>query len=72
MTELLQKALKKLSELLVDRQEIIARMILQDIERDNPNISQKRYLPKSIGMGASGRNDLSSRTKELLWHNEAN
>ncbi len=71
MTELLQKALKKLAELPVDRQETIARMILQEIEQDNPNISQKRPLPKSIGMGTSGRNDLSSRTKELLWQNEA-
>ena len=71
MTELLQKALKKLAELPVDRQETIARMILQEIEQDNPNISQKRPLPKSISMGTSGRNDLSSRTKELLWQNEA-
>jgi len=27
--------------------------------------SQK--LPKSIGMGASGRSDLSSKTEQLLW-----
>ena len=47
-------------------------MILQEIEQDNPKISQKRFFPKSIGMEASGRNDLSSRTKEILWQNEAN
>jgi hypothetical protein len=28
-------------------------------------ISKK--LPKSIGMGASGRTDLSSKAEELLW-----
>ena len=72
MTELLQKALTKLSELPVDRQETIARIILQEIEQDKSKISRKRSLPKSIGMGASGRNDLSSQTKELLWQNEAN
>jgi predicted transcriptional regulator len=30
--------------------------------------SQK--LPKSVGMGASGRSDLSSKTEQLLWTEE--
>jgi len=70
MTELLQKALKKLEELPAERQETIAHIILKEIEQDNQNVSQKQSLPKSIGMGTSGRNDLSSRTKELLWQDE--
>jgi hypothetical protein len=28
---------------------------------------QNSPLPSSIGMGASGRNDLSQRDEELLW-----
>jgi hypothetical protein len=27
-------------------------------------------LPKSVGMGASGRSDLSSKTEQLLWIEE--
>lgn len=34
-------------------------------------LSQKpKKLPKSLGMGASGRSDLSSKTDELLWIEE--
>ena len=29
-----------------------------------------KKLPKSIGMGASGRSDLSSKVDELLWTEE--
>jgi hypothetical protein len=68
MTELLQQALKKLSSLPTDRQETIARLILQQIEQDEAKTNDDSSLPKSIGMGTSGRTDLSSRTSELLFH----
>jgi metal-responsive CopG/Arc/MetJ family transcriptional regulator len=29
-----------------------------------------RELPKSVGMGASGRSDLSSKSEQLLWTEE--
>ena len=78
MTELLQQALKKLSDLPADKQEIIARLILSEIEEDEaktkgdeaPPPLRDRSLPKSIGMGNSGRTDLSSRTTELLWQED--
>lgn len=70
MTELLQQALKKLSDLPAERQETIARLILQEIEQDEAKINDDRLLPKSIGMGTSGRTDLSSRTQELLWQED--
>jgi hypothetical protein len=70
MTELLQQALKKLSDLPADKQETIARLILQEIEQDEAKTNDDNPLPKSIGMGTSGRTDLSSRTKELLWQED--
>jgi hypothetical protein len=70
MTELLQQALKKLSDLPADKQETIARLILQEIEQDEANTNEDSSLPSSIGMGTSGRTDLSSRTKELLWQED--
>jgi hypothetical protein len=70
MTELLQQALKKLSSLPADRQETIARLILSEIEEDEANTDDDRLMPKSIGMGTSGRTDLSSRTTELLWQED--
>jgi hypothetical protein len=70
MTELLQQALKKLSDLPADRQETIARLILQEIEQDEVKTNDDSSLPESIGMGTSGRTDLSSRTKELLWQED--
>lgn len=66
MTELLQQALKKLSDLPADKQETIARLILQKIEQDRAEAHEYNSLPKSVGMGTSGRRDLSSRTNELL------
>jgi len=70
MTELLEQALKKLSDLPADKQENIARLILQEIEKDETETNTDNLSPKSIGMGASGRTDLSRRTKELLWQDD--
>jgi hypothetical protein len=70
MTELLQQALKKLSDLPADKQETIARLILQEIEQDESKTNEDSLLPKSIGMGTSGRTDLSSRTTKLLWQED--
>ena len=70
MTSLLQQALKKLSDLPADKQEIIARLILQEIEHDRSETHDDNSLPRSIGMGTSGRTDLSSRTNELLWQED--
>jgi hypothetical protein len=70
MTELLQQALKKLSDLPIDKQETIARLILQEIAQEEVKTDEDSLLPKSIGMGTSGRTDLSSRTKDLLWINQ--
>ena len=66
MTPLLQQALKRLSDLPADKQEIIARLILQKIKQDQAKTNEDNSLPESIGMGTSGRSDLSSRTRELL------
>jgi hypothetical protein len=70
MTELLQQALKKLSDLPADKQETIARLILQKIEQDEAKTNDDSLLAKSIGMGTSGRTDLSSQTNELLWQED--
>lgn len=70
MTELLQQALKKLSDLPADKQETIARLILQEIAQEGVKTDEDSSLPKSIGMGTSGRTDLSSRTKDLLWQED--
>ena len=66
MTELLQQALKKLSDLPADKQETIARLILQKIEQDEAKTNDDSSLPSSIGMGTSGRTDLSSQTNEFV------
>jgi predicted transcriptional regulator len=43
--------------------------IIQELVTDY--FTQKpQKLPKSIGMGASGRSDLSSQTEQLLWTEE--
>lgn len=41
--------------------ELIREAIEQYIGRE------QQSLPRSVGMGASGRNDLSERDEELLW-----
>ena len=43
--------------------------IIQELVNDYFTQYTKK-LPKSIGMGASGRADLSSKTEELLWTEE--
>jgi len=43
--------------------------IIQELVTDYFTQTPKK-LPKSIGMGASGRADLSSKTEELLWIEE--
>lgn len=40
--------------------------IIQELVTDYFTQKTKK-LPKSIGMGASGRADLSSKTEQLLW-----
>jgi homoserine kinase len=74
MTKLLELALKKLATLPADRQENIAQLILKEIEENIENEPIKdndsSSLPPSIGMGASGMSDLSTRCKELLWQDE--
>lgn len=54
LQELAKETEKSVSELI---QELINNYLSQTTKK----------LPKSIGMGASGRSDLSSRTDELLW-----
>ncbi len=54
LQELAKETDKSVSELI---QELINNYLSQTTKK----------LPKSIGMGASGRSDLSSRTDELLW-----
>jgi len=43
--------------------------IIQELVTDHFTPIPKK-LPKSIGMGASGRSDLSSQTEPLLWTEE--
>ncbi len=73
MTNLLESALQKLAELPTEQQEQIAHQILQTIQEESP-LEEPDYeslpLPKSIGMGKSGRSDLSRRCEELLWNEE--
>ena len=57
LQELANQTGKSISELI---QELINNYLNQK--------SQK--LPKSVGMGASGRSDLSSKIDELLWTEE--
>lgn len=74
MTKLLELALKKLATLPADRQENIAQLILKEIGENIENEPIKDHdspsLPPSIGMGASGMSDLSTRCEELLWQDE--
>lgn len=74
MNKLLELALKKLATLSADRQENIAQLILKEIEENIENEPIKDNdspsLPPSIGMGASGMSDLSTRCEELLWQDE--
>lgn len=37
---------------------------------DDYLIQKSTKLPKSVGMGSSGRSDLSSQTEQLLWTEE--
>ncbi|MGI0479264.1 hypothetical protein ACN4EE_00585 [Geminocystis sp. CENA526] len=41
--------------------EVIQEIVINQLE------NQPKKLPKSMGMGASGRGDLSSKVDELLW-----
>ncbi|MEC4984582.1 MAG: hypothetical protein SAJ37_00720 [Oscillatoria sp. PMC 1068.18] len=90
MTELLQQALEKLSNLPTEKQEMIARLIVQALEQESGNVVEtnviiseaptqdkkitetttQQSLPSSVGMGASGRTDLSKRCQELLWQED--
>lgn len=74
MTKLLELALKKLATLPADRQENIAKLILKEIgeniENEPIKDNNSPSLPPSIGMGASGMSDLSTRCEELLWQGE--
>ncbi|CCI02827.1 MAG: hypothetical protein ACKPGT_22110 [Microcystis sp.] len=74
MTKLLELALKKLATLPADRQENIAQLILKEIgeniENEPIKDNDSPSLPPSIGMGASGMSDLSTRCEELLWQDE--
>ncbi|CCH98481.1 MAG: hypothetical protein GPI90_25255 [Microcystis aeruginosa K13-05] len=74
MTKLLELALKKLATLSADRQENIAQLILKEIgeniENEPIKDNDSPSLPPSIGMGASGMSDLSTRCEELLWQDE--
>lgn len=74
MNKLLELALKKLATLSADRQENIAQLILKEIGENIENKPIKDNdspsLPPSIGMGASGMSDLSTRCEELLWQDE--
>lgn len=74
MTKLLELALKKLATLSADRQENIAQLILKEIgeniENEPIKDNDSPSLPPSIGMGASGMSDLSTRCQELLWQDE--
>jgi hypothetical protein len=44
--------------------EIIQELITDHLTKKTPK------LPKSIGMGSSGRSDLSSKAEQLLWTEE--
>ncbi|AOC53771.1 MULTISPECIES: hypothetical protein [Microcystis] len=74
MNKLLELALKKLATLSADRQENIAQLILKEIgeniENEPIKDNDSPSLPPSIGMGASGMSDLSTRCEELLWQDE--
>lgn len=43
--------------------------IIQEMVNDYP-FTKKKPRPKCIGMGDSGRSDLSERTDELLWQDK--
>ncbi len=57
LQELAKQTGKSVSELI---QEVISNYLSQKTQK----------LPKSVGMGASGRSDLSSKINELLWTEE--
>lgn len=57
LQELASENGKSVSELI---QEVINNYVSQTTKK----------LPKSVGMGASGRSDLSSKVDELLWIEE--
>lgn len=54
-----------LQELAKKRGNSISELIEEVIDDYLIKTSQK--LPKSMGMGASGRSDLSSKAEQLLW-----
>lgn len=60
-----QETEASLQELAQDTGKTLPELIQQVINDYLTEKSQK--LPKSVGMGASGRSDLSSKTEELLW-----
>jgi hypothetical protein len=73
MTEIIEQAFKKLSSLPREKQELIASLIMQEIERENKVTTDREMdlsLPPSVGMGKSGRKDISQRCDELLWKEE--
>lgn len=57
LQELAQTTGKSIPELI---QEVIDAYLIQ----------KSNKLPKSVGMGSSGRSDLSSQTEQLLWTEE--
>ena len=57
-----------LQELAKKRGNSISELIEEVIDDYLIKTSQK--LPKSTGMGASGRSDLSSKAEQLLWTEE--
>jgi len=61
----LQELATSLQELAKKRGNSISELIEEVIDDYLIKTSQK--LPKSMGMGASGRSDLSSKAEQLLW-----
>lgn len=57
LQELANETGKSVSDLI---QEVISNYLIQKPQK----------LPKSLGMGASGRKDLSSKAEQLLWIEE--
>ncbi len=57
LQELASKMGKSVSEII---QEVIANYLTQSPEK----------MPRSVGMGASGRSDLSLKSEQLLWTEE--
>jgi len=61
-----KERLHRLVDELADEQADRALVLLESVANLPPAVSRRRVIPRSLGIGRSGRSDVSTRVDEVL------